>query len=139
MCLYHMWAFIQKTIVLQLALEHGVDRRHGLRALERKWSKMLQLDLPVLFSFGVNLTPEAAANDFKRYRFISGSVSQSIASLLVVKNVRKWGKNVDQCFSKPKMQSSGDRSCPQPKHIQFTVIEEERNQNIYSFIKIVAD
>lgn len=74
MCLYHMWAFIQKTIVLQLALEHGVDRRHGLRALERKWSKMLQLDLPVLFSFGVNLTPEADVIDSSLDQFLNQSL-----------------------------------------------------------------
>lgn len=37
-----------------------------------------------------------------------------------------------KCFSKPKMASSNVLPCPQPKHIQATVIEEQRNQKIFT-------
>ena len=44
-------------------------------------------------------------------------------------------KNVDQCFPKSKMMSSNVLFSPQPKDIQFTVIEEERNLKIFTFKK----
>ena len=42
-------------------------------------------------------------------------------------------KNVDQCFPKPKTMSSNVLFCPQPKDNQFTVTEEEINQEIFTF------
>ena len=45
-------------------------------------------------------------------------------------------KNVDQCFPNPKMMSSNLLFCPQPKDVQFTVTEEERNQKIFTFKKL---
>ena len=45
-------------------------------------------------------------------------------------------KNVNQCFPKPKTTSSNVLFCPQPKDNLFTVIEEERNQKIFTFKKL---
>ena len=45
-------------------------------------------------------------------------------------------KNVDQCFPKPKTTSSNVLFCPRPKDNQFTVIEEEINQKIFTFKKL---
>ena len=44
-------------------------------------------------------------------------------------------KNVDQCFPKSKMTFSNVLFCPQLKDIQFTVIEDQRNQKILTFKK----
>ena len=45
-------------------------------------------------------------------------------------------KNDDQCNPKPEMTSSNILFCPQPKDIQFTVIEEEGNQKILTVKKL---
>ena len=42
-------------------------------------------------------------------------------------------KNVNQYFPKPKMTSANSLYRPQPKDIQFTVIEGQRNQKIFTF------
>ena len=47
--------------------------------------------------------------------------------------------NVDQCFPKPKTTSSNVLFCPPPKDIHFTVIEEERNQKIFTFKKLESE
>ena len=45
-------------------------------------------------------------------------------------------KMVKKCFPKPKRTSSNVLFCPQPKNIQFTVREEERNQKMFTFKKL---
>ena len=40
---------------------------------------------------------------------------------------------------KPTMMSSNVLFCPQPKYLQFTVIEEERNQKIFTFKKLESE
>ncbi len=48
-------------------------------------------------------------------------------------------KNVDHCFAKPKVTSSNILFCPQPKYIQFTVMEDKRNQKIFTFEKLKSE
>ena len=48
-------------------------------------------------------------------------------------------KNVDQCFLNLKITSSNVLFCPQPKDIQSIVIEEERNQKIFTFKKLKSE
>ena len=48
-------------------------------------------------------------------------------------------RNFNQCFPKPETTSSNVLFCPQPKDIQFTVIEEERNQKIFTFKKLESE
>ena len=48
-------------------------------------------------------------------------------------------QNVDLCFPKPKMTSPNVLFCPQSKDNQFTVIEDERNQKIYTFKKLESE
>ena len=46
-------------------------------------------------------------------------------------------ENVNQCI--PKMASSNVLFYLQPKDIQFTVIEEGRNQNIFTFKRLESE
>ena len=48
-------------------------------------------------------------------------------------------KNVDQCFPKPHISSSNVLFSPQPKDIQFTVTEEERNQKMFTLKKLESE
>lgn len=50
----------------------------------------------------------------------------------------KKKKKVNQCFQKHKMTFLNILFCPQPKDMNFTVIEEERNKNILMFNKLEA-
>ena len=52
---------------------------------------------------------------------------------------QKMVENVDQCFPKPKTTSLNVLFFPQPKDIQFTVTEEERNQKIFTFKKLESE
>lgn len=47
-------------------------------------------------------------------------------------------KKVNRCFQKHKMTFLNILFCPQPKDMNFTVIEEERNKNILMFNKLEA-
>ena len=51
----------------------------------------------------------------------------------------KISESVDQCFPKPKTTSSNVLFRPQPKDIHFTVVEEERNQKIFTFKKLESE
>lgn len=48
-------------------------------------------------------------------------------------------KNVDQCVQKPKMTSLQVLFCPQPKDNQFSVTEEEINQNMFTFSTLESE
>ena len=52
----------------------------------------------------------------------------------IITNCPKIGRNVDQCFPKPKMTFSNILFWPQPNDIQFTVTEEERKLKIYTHL-----
>ena len=51
----------------------------------------------------------------------------------------KMSENYKKHFPKPKMTSSNVLFCPQPKNNQFSFIEEERNQKIFSFKKLESE
>ena len=79
-----------------------------------------------------------AETNLKFVKIISKSINLSImlsVNPLVVLFItcQKMVKSVDQCFPKPNMTSSNVLFCPQPKDNQFTVIEEEINQEIFTF------
>ncbi len=62
----------------------------------------------------------AATNDYCHYRSAVWSIK-----------CQKMVENVDHCFPKPTL----TLFCPQPKDIQFTVIEDERDQKIFTEIR----
>lgn len=66
-------------------------------------------------------------------------ISSTKGLQLMIISVYKIVTNVYQCFSKPKKTSSNVLFCPKPKYIQFTVIDECRKRNIFTFKKLESE
>lgn len=52
---------------------------------------------------------------------------------------QKMGIHFDQCFPKHKVVFSNVLLCPKHKKIQFVVIQEKRNQNMFQFKKLESE
>ena len=74
----------------------------------------------------------AATNDYFHSRLIYRLFYRVVLSI----KCKKMAENVEMHFPKSKLTSSNVLFCPQHKDNEFTVIEEERNQKIFTFKKL---
>lgn len=74
------------------------------------------------------------------YPHICGLEKPTLSTLIVRFGLcQKMGIHFDQCFPKHKVVFSNVLLCPKHKQIQFVVIQEKRNQNMFQFKKLESE